>query len=127
MLFGWLFSPWELWGYWLVHVVPPMGMKTPSAPLVLSIAPLLGFSCSVQWLVASIPLCICQALAELLRRQLYWTPVSHQALLVIFNSAWVWCLYMGWIPGWGSLWIFVYHMHILYGSGGQRGASSLLS
>ncbi|KRY63404.1 hypothetical protein T4D_898 [Trichinella pseudospiralis] len=25
--------PRELWGYWLVHiVVPPMGLKTPSAP-----------------------------------------------------------------------------------------------
>jgi hypothetical protein len=29
-LFGWWFSPWELWGYWLVHiVVPPMGLQTP--------------------------------------------------------------------------------------------------
>jgi hypothetical protein len=33
VLFGWWFSPWELWGYWLVHiVVPPMGLQTPSAP-----------------------------------------------------------------------------------------------
>ena len=22
-LFGWWFSPWELWGYWLVHIVVP--------------------------------------------------------------------------------------------------------
>ena len=37
VLFGWWFSPWELWGYWLVHiVVPPMGLQTPSAPWVLS-------------------------------------------------------------------------------------------
>jgi hypothetical protein len=35
--FGWWFSPWELWGYWLAHiVVPPMGLQTPSAPSVLS-------------------------------------------------------------------------------------------
>jgi hypothetical protein len=27
VLFGWWLSPWELWGYWLVHiVVPPMGL-----------------------------------------------------------------------------------------------------
>jgi hypothetical protein len=40
VFFGWWFSPWELWGYWLVHiVVPPMGMQTPSAPWVLSLAP----------------------------------------------------------------------------------------
>jgi hypothetical protein len=39
-LFGWWFSPWELWGYWLVHiVVPPMELQTPSAPWVLSLAP----------------------------------------------------------------------------------------
>jgi hypothetical protein len=33
-------------------------------------------TCSVQWLAASICLCICQALVEPLRRQLYQTPVS---------------------------------------------------
>ena len=33
VLFGWWFSLWELWGYWLVHIlVPPMGLQTPSAP-----------------------------------------------------------------------------------------------
>ena len=37
VLFGWWFSPWELWSYWLVHiVVPPMELPTPSAPCVLS-------------------------------------------------------------------------------------------
>jgi hypothetical protein len=66
ILFGWWFSPWKLWGYWLVHiVVPPMGLQIPSsAPWVLSLAPTLGTLCSVQWLDVSIHLCICQALAE---------------------------------------------------------------
>jgi hypothetical protein len=33
VLFGWWFSPWELWGYWLVHiVVTSMELQTPSAP-----------------------------------------------------------------------------------------------
>jgi hypothetical protein len=33
VVFGWWFSPWELSGYRLVHiVVPPMGLQTPSAP-----------------------------------------------------------------------------------------------
>jgi hypothetical protein len=32
--------------------------------------------CSVQWLAVGIHLCICQALAEPLRRQLYQAPVS---------------------------------------------------
>jgi hypothetical protein len=29
----------------------------------------------------------------------------QQALLIISNNVWVWCLYMGWILRWGSLWI----------------------
>jgi hypothetical protein len=29
----------------------------------------------------------------------------QQALLGIRNSVWVWCLQMGWIPRWGSLWM----------------------
>ena len=29
----------------------------------------------------------------------------QQALLGIQNSVWVWCLYMGWIPRWDSLWM----------------------
>jgi hypothetical protein len=46
VIFGWWFSPWELWGYWLVLVVvPPMGLQT---PWVLSLAPPLGILCSVQ-------------------------------------------------------------------------------
>jgi hypothetical protein len=29
VLFCWLFSPWELWEYWLVHIfVPPIGLQT---------------------------------------------------------------------------------------------------
>ena len=29
----------------------------------------------------------------------------QQALLGICNNMWVWCLYVGCIPGWGSLWM----------------------
>jgi hypothetical protein len=72
VLFGWWFSPWELWGYSLVHiVVPPMGLQTPSAPWDHSLAPPLGTLCSDQWMAVSLYFCICQALAEPLRRQLY--------------------------------------------------------
>ena len=71
---GWWFNPKELWGYWLVHiVVPPMELQTPSVPWVLSLAPSLGTLCSVQWMIVSIHFCICQALAEPLRRQLYFS------------------------------------------------------
>jgi hypothetical protein len=49
--------------YWLVHiVVPPMGLQTPSAPWILSLASSLGTLCSIQWMAVSIHFCICQAL-----------------------------------------------------------------
>jgi hypothetical protein len=80
VLLGWRFSPWKLWGYWLVNVVLPMGLQTPSATSVLSLTPALGRPCSVQWMAASIYLCICQALAEPLRRLLYQAPVSMDFL-----------------------------------------------
>jgi hypothetical protein len=68
ILFGWWFSPWELWWFSLVHIVgPPMGLQTPSAPWVFPLASALGIPCSVQWLAVSIYLCICQALAKPLR------------------------------------------------------------
>jgi hypothetical protein len=70
-------------GYWPVHiVVPPMGLQTPSAPRVLSLAPSLGILCSVQWMAVSIHFCICEALAEPLRRELL-SGSCHHALVGI--------------------------------------------
>jgi hypothetical protein len=63
VLFNWWLSPWELWGYWLVHIeVPPMRLQTPSTPWILSLAPSLATLCSVEWMAVSIHFCICQAL-----------------------------------------------------------------
>ena len=72
-LFGWWFSPRELWEVWLVDIFVPhkhrnMGLQTPSATSILSLMPPLETPCSVQWLAVSIHHCICQALAEPLRR-----------------------------------------------------------
>jgi hypothetical protein len=103
VLFGWWFSPCELWGVMLVDVVVlPMGLQYPSAPSVLPLTPPLGSPCSVQWLAASISICIGQALPELLRRQLYQASVSKDFLS---STLWVWCLQMGWFIRWGSLWM----------------------
>jgi hypothetical protein len=94
--FGWWFSPWELWGYWLVHiVVPPVGLQTLSAPWVPSLAPPLGTLCSVQWMAVSIHFCICQALAESLRRQLYQAPVSKHLLASTIVSGFDDCIWDG--------------------------------
>jgi hypothetical protein len=76
IFFDWWFSSKELLWNWLVHIdVPPMGLQTTSAPWVPSLAPSLGTLCSLQWIIVSIHFCICQALAEPLRRQLYQAPV----------------------------------------------------
>jgi hypothetical protein len=69
VFFGWWSSPWELLEMWPVDTVAPsMVLQTPSAPSVPSPTPPSGIPLSVQWLAASIHLCICQALAEPLRR-----------------------------------------------------------
>jgi hypothetical protein len=57
-----------------------MGLLTPSTPWVLSLAPSLETLCSVQWIAMSIHFCICQALAEPLRRQLCQAPVRKYLL-----------------------------------------------
>jgi hypothetical protein len=57
-----------------------MGLQTPSAPWVLSLAPSLGTLCSVQWMAVSIQFCICQVLAEAHRRYLYQASVSKYLL-----------------------------------------------
>jgi hypothetical protein len=44
-------------------VVLPVGLQSPSTPLVPSLTSLLGTLRSVQWLAVSIRLCICKALA----------------------------------------------------------------
>jgi hypothetical protein len=91
---------------WLVDIVVlPMGLQTPSAPSVFSLTPLLGSPCSTQWTIGSICLCICQALAEPLRRQLYQAPVSKHFLAFTIVTGFGGWLYMGWIPRWGSLWM----------------------
>jgi hypothetical protein len=83
-------------GVWLVDtVVLPMGFQTPSAFLVLFLNPPLGTPCSVQWLAMSICLCICEALAEPLRRQLHQAPVSMDFLASTIVSAIGDCIWDG--------------------------------
>jgi hypothetical protein len=74
----WWLSPWKVKigvgvgeGTLVGFVLLPMVLQTPSAPSVLSLTPPLGTPHSVQWLAASICLCICQ---------LYQTPVSMHFL-----------------------------------------------
>jgi hypothetical protein len=96
-------------GYWLVHiVVPPMRLLTPSASWVLFLPAPLGILCSVKWMAESFHFCICQALAEPLRRQLYHALVSKYLLSYITVSSfgnYIGWNYIGWIPTWDSHWM----------------------
>jgi len=79
VLFGWWFSPWELWGFWLVDIVVlPMGLQTFSSFSPFSTP--VGSLCSVRWLAVSILICIGKAQPEPLRRHLYQVPVSKHFL-----------------------------------------------
>ena len=90
----------------LVHIdVPSMGLHSPSAPWILSLAPSLGTLCSLQWMTVSIHYCICQALARASQQTAIFGSCQLN-LAGICNSVSVWWLYMGRIPGWGSLWMF---------------------
>jgi hypothetical protein len=98
----------ELWVAPCVFFVwwySPHGAATPLAPSVPSPTPPSGTLRSVQWLTASICLFICQVLAKPIRRQLYKAPVSKHLLASTIVYVCVWCLYMGWIPRWISLWM----------------------
>jgi hypothetical protein len=62
----WWFSPWEFWGRgsgWLILL-----FSYGVANSFISLTPLLGTPCSIQWLASRISLCICKALAGPLRR-----------------------------------------------------------
>ena len=82
-----------------------MKLKTPSAPSVLT--PPLRSLCRVQWLAASIHVCICQALAETLRRQLYEAPVSKHFLASTIVTGFGVCIWDCSTGGAVSGWIFL--------------------
>ena len=79
-------------------------MQTPSAPWVLSLAPSLGGPVIHPIDDCEHPLLYLPGTG--IASQETVMPVSfQQSLAGVCNSVWVWWLYMGWIPGWGSLWM----------------------
>jgi hypothetical protein len=106
-LLVWWSSPWKQWVVWPVDIVLPIGLQSPSAPLVLQPAPSIGvpkLSLIVgsrhpylHWSVASrtsqgtaIP-CSCQQV-----------PLDNS------TSVGVWCQQTGWISRWVSPWMACY-------------------
>ena len=97
-----------IWGVWLVDIVVlPMGLQSRSTPSVLSLNPLLGIPCSVQWMAVSIHLCICKALAGHLKRQPYQAPFSMHFLASTIVSGFCNCIWDespgGTVSGWSFL------------------------
>jgi hypothetical protein len=89
----WWFISKKLSGYWLIYIdVPLMGLQTPSAHWVLSLAPSLEILCSVQWMIVSILLYLPGT-----GRAPQQTTIKGsclQALEGICNNVWVWWLFM---------------------------------
>jgi hypothetical protein len=105
VFFGWWSSPGISRGSeQLTLLLIPWGYKHPR--FLQSFLQFLhwGLPSSDKGLAANIQLYLCQALAELLRRQPY-QGFHQQAPPDIHNSVQVWCLYVGWIPRWSSLWM----------------------
>jgi hypothetical protein len=107
VFFGWFSSPLELQGFWLVDTLAPfMRLQIPLASSVPSPTPPSGNSSSVQWLASSICLCVCQALAEPLRRHPYQTPVSKHFLASTIATGFGDCIWDGSPGGAVSGWPF---------------------
>ena len=87
-------------------IVLPMGLQSPSASSVLSLIPPLGTLGSDQWLAGSTCPCICQALAEPLRRQLNQAPVSLYFLAFMIVPVFGDCIWDGFPDGAVSGWPF---------------------
>jgi len=106
-LFGGL-VPGSSGGVFLIGIVVlSMGLQTPSAPSILFLTPLLGTPFSVQPLISSIRLCICQAPAESLRRQLHQAPVSMHFLASAIVTGFGDCIWDGSPGGAVSGWPFL--------------------
>lgn len=98
---GWWFSPWELGGYWLVHIVvfpfSSLGPFSNSSIVNPVLSPVVDWEPPPLYLSDS-------------GRASQETAVlgyCQQALVGIHNSVGVWWLYMGWIPRCGSLWMAI--------------------
>ena len=93
VLLGWWFSPWELWGFLLVHIVVlPADLQNSSSPWALSLVVLLGTICSFYWLAVI---------------RWYFDPLSnkdqsiHNLIFLLLELHVVCELYLGYSELWG--------------------------
>jgi hypothetical protein len=90
-------------GYWLVHiVVPPIGLQTPLAPWVLSLAPPFGDPVIHPIADCKHPL-LCLLGPDIASQETAISGSFQHNLASVCNGVSVWRLIMGWIPRYGSL------------------------
>jgi hypothetical protein len=94
-------------GILLVDIFVLMELHTHLISSVLSLTPLLGILCSVQWLDVNIYLCIWKALAGLLRRHPYQAPFSMHFLASTIMSGFGNCIWGGSPGETVSVWPFL--------------------
>ena len=104
VFFGWCFSSCEFCGVYLVDIIAlPMGLQTPSAPLVFLQLP--------HWGSCTHPMVACKHLQLYLSgshcvfQETSITVSCEQAILDISNSDWDCWLHMEWIPRSDSFWM----------------------
>jgi hypothetical protein len=86
-----------------VHIViTPIGLQTPLAPWVLSLAPSFGGPVSNPIDNCDHPLLNLPG-TGIASQETAISGSFQENLAGICNSVWVWWWLMGWIPGWGSL------------------------
>ena len=89
-------------GYWLVHiVVPPIGLQTPLAPWVLSLASPLGGPVFHPIADCEHPL-LCLLGPDIVSQETAISGSFQQNIASVCNGVSVWKLIMGWISGYGN-------------------------
>jgi hypothetical protein len=83
-------------------VVPPIGLQTPLAPWVLSLAPPLGGPV-IHPIADCEPPLLCLLGPSIASQETAISGSFQQNLASVCNGVSVWRLIMGWIPGYGSL------------------------
>jgi hypothetical protein len=101
----WWFSPWELWEFdWVILLFFLWGCKPLQFLQSFSKLLLWGF-CAQFNIFGYVYPHLCWSDSGRASQGTAIPGSCQQALLGISNSVWVWCLQMGWIPRWDSLWM----------------------
>jgi hypothetical protein len=91
---GWWFSPWEIWGVWLVEVVLPMRLQNHLAPSDFSITPPVEDP-TLSLVVGCEHLPLYLSDSGTASHETAISDSCHQALVGFYNGVCIWWLCMG--------------------------------